>query len=356
MIKDGEVASVLDRTWAALAALQSIEDEEVDEGLDMARDMVELRIKKGNPGRRGDGGAEGILREVQGLFEDTLLATPTVLTINVSSPLDLFLTMREKDVYALINAYLLSVRRAHLHLSGLWRLSTLRRLHPSPQRYIADQNAVSEVRSTANQRNLRMRSQWAAISAATFFLAELGEYLQGEVVAGSWNAFRSWIDPPSTAESGYAEGKDPEILTSGHRIYLNALLHNLLLTDASFASSLKRLMTRCDHLVALTTRLSTVQEALGPESHNLASNLTREESDIHEELEEVSKSIGDTLKCLGQRLNEIDQERLGQDLAALKLDGADGDFVDDGLAFEPWRGGGVRNLLMRLDFRAILED
>ena len=356
MIKEGEVAGVLDKTWAALAALQSIEDEEVDEGLDMARDMVELTVKRGTTSRRGGAGSEeGSLREIGGFFEDSLLATPTVLTIHVASPLDLFLTARERDVYALINAYLLSVRRAHLHLSGLWRLSVLRRLHPSPRGF-ANSMGVPEARSTANRRNMKMRSHWAAISSATFFLAELGEYLQGEVIAGSWDTFRSWINPPATADSGYAEGKDPEILTSGHRIYLNALLHNLLLTDTSFASSLKNLLTRSDHLVALTTRLSTVQEALGADGHGLANNLTREESNVYEELEEISKSVQDTLKRLGQRLNEIDQERLGQGLADLKLDGDDGDLVDSELAFEPWRGGGVRNLLMRLDFRAALDD
>ena len=362
MIKEGEVSSVLDKTWASLAALQDIDDDKMDEELDIARDAIDLQIKEQNSKNHAVDGGE--LRDLEGFFEDALLATPTKLSITVSSPLDLFLTPKERAIYSLINAYLLSVRRAHLHLSGLWRLNVLRRVSSS-QQHVSSQKTAStcQAMARANHRNQKMRRHWATVSSATFFLAELGEYLQGEVIASSWITFRDWINSPPNTNSSLSEGWDPEILTSAHRIYLSALLHNLLLTDMPFAQSLKTLITRCNFLVGLITRLSGVQEALEAREHGQddyagvgADHLIRDESEIHHNLAEVSTSVDSILKHLGQRLNGLDQERTGRGLAELSLDETPVGSVNSEMVFEPWTGGGVRNLLMRLDFRTILDD
>ncbi|KAI4149843.1 MAG: hypothetical protein LQ340_004415, partial [Diploschistes diacapsis] len=356
MIREGEVSNVLDKALAALAVLQDIDDDEADEELDMVRDMVSLRIKQGSTSANITD--ENGLKDVQGLFEDALLATPATLTITVPSPLDLFLTPNERDIYSLINAYLISVRRAHLHLSSLWRLSTLRRV-PLAQSSAGSNKTISTptTGSLTNQRNQQMRSHWAAISSTTFFLAEFGGYLQGEIVAGSWNAFKQWLEVPPESTSNIIEGRDPEILASAHRVYLHALLRDLLLTDPPFTKSLKTLLARCDHLVALTNRLNTIVEALQAHEHATGGlsalepppHLVQEELDIQSRLAEASKGVGSLLKSLEQRLNEIDQERLGQALTGLKIDEGE-------VRFNPWKGGGVRSLLMRLDLRTILDD
>lgn len=50
VVKDGEVAAVLARTWAAMGLLQGQNDEQdEDELLELARDLVQLTLTKGVP-------------------------------------------------------------------------------------------------------------------------------------------------------------------------------------------------------------------------------------------------------------------------------------------------------------------
>jgi len=359
MIKEGEVTNVLNRTWATLAALQN-DDDDVDEELDLARDIIRLAIKKhtlpATASFLSSAGPFSILEEVKTTFGDILLATPISLYVSVSSPLDLFLGSAEVEAYSMIHSYLLSVRRAHLHITDLWKLSVLRRIHPSPAKGRANSKLPEQDRKRANQRSENMRSIWALVSSTAFFLTELGEYLQGEVVSSSWRQFSSWLQPPEvilssrqpspeltkgilstkTAETNTTH--DPQSLTIAHRAYLSALVHALILDDTAFTKLLKTMLTRLDHVAALVKRLSVVQQ-----STELGKIHATEESRISRSLGEVRVTIEADLHGLVKRLGEIDAQRLsGAPLSTAN--------VSESTGFVPWQGGGLYRLLMKLDF------
>ena len=380
MIKEGEVTSVLNRTWTALATLQDLDDDEGDEELDMARDIIQLSLKKqvsraSSMSLVASTTSLEAMVNLEPIFEDVLLATPTSLTINVPVPLDLFLTSVETNAYSLIHAYLISVRRSHMHLTELWKLTVLRRTHPAPHCPIttSSQPIINNARLRAKRRSEAMRSNWAIISSATFFLAELGEYLQGEVVAESWATFRSWIHPTSPSSDSDEEEsptsiprkhtpRDPEVLTFAHRMYLTALIHALLLDDARFTKSLRNLLTRCDHVVALLRRLNTVTQSLEAEELTGAGqapkHLVNEEMELLRNLKEVRVSVKSGLDDLISMLRELDGERVaGGGIAdSVSLVGAAADtaviggYLDQEIGFIPWKGGSVNRLLMKLDF------
>lgn len=120
-IREGEVQNVLARTWTALAALQPEDDDNADEELDRAREFIILSIKPLDSGtkRKND---DGRSQASQSQFDDFLLPSSSVLRFRIHSPLDLFLTPSDLDTYSQIQAYLLAIRRAHLHLSQLYQL------------------------------------------------------------------------------------------------------------------------------------------------------------------------------------------------------------------------------------------
>ena len=127
MIKDGEITAVLSRTWTAIAALQDVGDNVADEDLELARGLVCLSIKKDSAIQHGVPftAALGSLRIVENLrttFNDMLLATPTYLTLIPGPPFHLFLNYGEVEAYSSIHSYLLAIRRAHVHLTELWKL------------------------------------------------------------------------------------------------------------------------------------------------------------------------------------------------------------------------------------------
>lgn len=189
-IKEGEVSAVLARTWTALASLQSVDDEDVDEELDQARELLRLSIKVMSTNPQESRKVTSKPAVVS--FDDILLPSSTILSLRVPPPLDLFLTPADVDLYSYMHAYLLAIRRAHLQLSKLYLLSVLRRDHPSPKvpnsRNHHDAfDAVARTRAKADERTKAMRPTWATIGSAAFFLAEIGEYFQGEVVKDSWS-------------------------------------------------------------------------------------------------------------------------------------------------------------------------
>jgi len=358
MIKEGEVTNVLNRTWTALAALQNDDDDDVDEGLDLARDIIRLSIKKhilpATTSFLSSAGPFPILEEVKTTFGDVLLATPISLTVSVSSPLDLFLGSAELEAYSMIHSYLLSVRRAHLHLTDLWKLSTLRRTKLSPANGRVNSKLLEEERQRANKRSISMRSTWTLISSTAFFLTELGEYLQGEVVSSSWRHFSTWLQPPNVTSSSRptsprsTEGilsdelaetnasHDPQSVTIAHRAYLSALIHALILDDTVFTKLLKIMLTRLDHVAALVKRLSVVEQ-----SAELGQSYATEQNDIMRSFGEVRVAVEADLHGLVRRLGEIDSQRLG---------GGPQFNESEITSFVPWQGGGLYRLLMKLDF------
>lgn len=376
-IKEGEVSAVLARTWTALTSYQSLDDEDVDEELDQARELIRLSIKTMD--------ADHTSKSLLASFNDLLLPASTVLTLRVPSPLDLFLSASDVDTYSHIHAYLLSIRRAHLRLSKLFLLSVLRRDHPSPKAPTSLDHhhafeVLTQMRTRAGCRARILRPIWATIASAAFFLAELGEFFQGEVVKSSWSIFHRWLVPTLTHElrsvndsfmssigtSGRprsprpessqsvpeAEMKsfhDPETLTQAHQCYLASLKKALLLHDPTFTTALRKLMTSIDHMSALMQRLNTIQQSLDSDTQNevsIATNhLAAEEKRLVVDLKASRSKVASGVQALIEALRAIDT-------ASAAARGYQGDqrLMQHNGGFVPWTGGGVDRLLLKLDY------
>ena len=218
VLKEGEVSAVLAKTWAALGSMQGQHAEE-DEGMELARDLLRLTLYKQktatstNPAT-SDGGLASVAPTP---FHNLLFSVPAVITLKIPSPLDLFINQSDLQVYTAINSYLISIRRAHLRLTDLWKITSLRRHHPAPPppphgRRQASKESIRYLRNRHITRENTLRSAWATSSAAIFFLSEIEAYLQTEIVAGLWDGFQRWIttgsdepryDVASPSKSGF---------------------------------------------------------------------------------------------------------------------------------------------------------
>lgn len=391
-IKEGEVHSVLTRTWTTLASLQGRQDEEdIDEELDAARELLRLSIKS----IENNGPHEKHSKYVQTpAFDDLLLPSATALSLKVPPPLDLFLSAEDTDAYARIHAYLLAIRRAHSRLSKLFQLSKLRRDFPTPRApgHLPPQ-ARSEIlknkRLLSNERTKTMRPIWATIRSATFFMAELGEYFQGEVVQRAWTSFHSWLIPPAMDYSGTSAGDltpnfepssvglesdhqesrprsshandisdlqsvhDPESLTHAHRCYLDALAQSLLLHEVTFTAPLRRLMTSIDHTIALMQRLDTLQTSLDNEtdarSDHSTSHYSVDEQNVLTDLRLSLPKVDNGIKELVQMLRNIDNAKTSGKAAGPVNQGTRKET--DRTVFEPWSTRGLDRLLLKFDYQ-----
>lgn len=378
-IKEGEVSAVLARTWTALTSYQGVDDEDVDEELDHARELIRLSIKTAD--------ADHTSKSSLTSFDDLLLPAPTALTLRVLSPVDLFLSALDIDSYSRIHAYLLSIRRAHLRLSKLFLLSVLRRDHPSPKAptSLDHHNAfdkMARMRNRADYRARILRPVWATVASAALLLAELGEFFQGEVVKSSWSTFHQWLVPtiphdfqagddnlmssigtsvrphsprvissefiPETAMKFF---HDPETLTQAHKRYLASLEKALLLLKPTFTTALRRFMTSIDHMSALMQRLDATQQSLDSDTHNEVSIATNhfatEEKRLMIDLEASRSKVASGVQALLEALRAIDAARAAErgyqsDQRLIHHDG-----------FVPWTGGSVDRLLLKLDYGSV---
>lgn len=372
-IKEGEVSAVLARTWAALTTHQSLDDEDLDEDLDRARELIRLSIKTLD--------ANHVSKISLASFDDLLLPAPTMLALRVPSPLDLFLSASDVDTYSHIHSYLLSIRRAHLRLSKLFLLSVLRRDHPSPKAPSSLDHhhafeEVAQIRKRALYRARILRPIWATIASAAFFLAELGELFQGEFVKSSWSTFHRWLvsdmtlrsvndnfmssigtsqrpdslrptSSPSFPEPTMKSFQDPETLTQAHNRYLASLEKALLLHEPTFTTALRRFMTSIDHMSALMQRLDIVQQSIDSDNQNQVSiainHMTSEENRLVVDLKASRSTIASGVHTLIEVLRTIDSAGAAER----------GYKVDQGLmehgGFIPWTGGGIDRLLLKLD-------
>lgn len=381
VVKEGEVSSILSRTWAAMGALQGHHGEDLDEDelLDKARDLVQLTITKAaaTPLK--------IVPTTQGVvastpFRNLLLSVPVVLTLQIPSPLDLFLAPSDVQTYSSINAYLFSIHRAHLRLTDLWKISALRRDHPSPPgppygSSTIGRSKVRTLRERAKRRSEAMRGVWATSSAAVFFLGETEAYLQGEVVQGIWLGFKEWLSGDSlskpasrgeldhdddvdiwlrfagettTTQTGISHTHDPQTLADAHRRYLSALSSSLLLTASSFTDPLYHLLQQIDHLVALVHRVHSIWQSLDLEADegvvDAFSDFHKEEKDVKEQMVVISGRVKIAIEELVKSLREIDQEKAGWDSGFAEL------VLGEEGAYVPAKVGRVDRLLMKLDF------
>lgn len=331
IVKEGEVSATLARTMAFVGTMQG-EHAEEDEGLELARDLLQLKMSKSktSPAAKSssDTGSHVCDSLVQTPFRNLLFSVPAILTMNIPEPLDLFLAESDLQVYTVINSYLLSIRRAHLRMTDLWKITSLRRQHPAPPRapHCCTRRGAAYTRTLRERWDARssiMRSPWTTCSSAIFLLAETESYLQVEVVEGLWEDFRRWLagdDAESTTRSsrpGTAHGApavnktsdaaektesqsepvhhDPQSLAIAHRRYLKMLTRRLLLTRASFTDPLYDLLIHLDHLVALIHRLHGIWAAVDLEEDegvvDAFSNLVAEERDVRGSLRDVERKI-----------------------------------------------------------------
>ena len=271
-INDGEIQAVLARTWTAIASQRGHDDEETDEKLDRARSLIRLSIKLASPPDQLH------LRNASlPTFDDLLLPLPTVLTLRLVPPLDLFLVAEDVFLYSSMHAYLLSIRRASIRLSDLYRLSDLRRENSNHRK------SSSGLPSAQNSKSLR--SIWSGVTIANSFFSELGSYIHDEVISNSWQGLHTFLIPstasrPSTSSSAassttkatlcagtdknlsqkHQNHHDPHTLAEAHRSYIDALRYSLLIPNITFTAPLRRLMGAVEHVVALMRRLETVNQ------------------------------------------------------------------------------------------------
>ncbi|KAJ6444886.1 Spc97 / Spc98 family protein [Purpureocillium lavendulum] len=402
-VKDGEVAAVLNRTWAVLASMQGNHAEE-DELLELARDVLRLQLTKSRPPTPMSGG-RGLGPDAIKLLEDSpfrnmLFSVPAAVVVELPSPLDMVIAPSDLQIYSCINSYLLSLRRAHIRLTDLWKITSLRRHHPAPPG--AGEHAAL-LRQRWSARSLALRSSWTTASAAIFFLGETEAYLQTEIVEGMWETFSAWLmgtesrrDVPNTARSGAATpalhatqrpesddedlfledwdsknvrqasrstkkpAHDPQTLSAAHTLYLRTLVHRLLLTQPSFTDPLYALLVHIDHLVAHVQRLHSIYTSIDLETDagvvDAFVDLEREEREVMALLRGVEGRVRKGIEGVVEALRNLENDT--DFLAEWESQGmmTDDDDMSAGQRYAPGRIGGVNRLLMKLDFGSWLGN
>ncbi|EEU42993.1 uncharacterized protein NECHADRAFT_46654 [Fusarium vanettenii 77-13-4] len=395
-VKEGEVAAVLARTWAVLASMQGQHAEE-DEQLELARDLLRLNLTKAKtstPLGIGSGlshDAANLLSESP--FRNLLFSVPSVLSVQIPPPLDMVLSPSDIQIYSCINAYLLSMRRAHIRLTDLWKITSLRRHHPSHR---GDRDQIIMLRKRWTARASSMRSSWTTASAAIFFLAETEAYLQTEIVAGLWEGFNEWLTvnnpkhgrsgattPTTRHEDKAGEGEDdeeddddlwlreeddspvaqenthktpdsspphdPQTLSTAHRLYLRTLIHRLLLTQPTFTQPLYNLLIHIDHLVAHLHRLHAIFTSIDLETDagvvDAFVDLESEERDVKRRLHEIETRIRSGIEDVVAALRALESDPVFAaewegDAAAAEWTPATEDIDED----EDQRGGRARDV------------
>lgn len=380
IIKNGEVSAILVKTWSILSSLQGLDDDDSDRDLDLARELFRLSLKSGESTSQSTTSHKRFKLSPT-TFDDFLLPTATILSLRIPSPLDLFLSPSSIEVYSHINAYLLAMRRGHLHLCQLFLLSNLRRDHPSPKAPAqpGQSEILQRLRERARRRSKAMRPTWATIGSATFLLTELGEYFQGHVIQSSWKEFLAWLDPSTCTDAQVSSPKpsfqpdssskehtnqstnippaphDPETLSQAHNLYLSTLVQSLLLTHPPFTHSLRAFLLAISHLAALLHRLSILQETLdATPSYSQSAAEEKEEKDLMTNLKAGSARVDNGAEAIVEVLREIDRvQTKGSGAAGWKTETrTEAGAGEGGSVFVPWRGsgfGGVERLLLKFD-------
>jgi len=359
VVKEGEVSSILTRTWGVLSSLQG--EETTDERLDTARDLLYLSLVKPPPAASAASTPIHPKARLGESFKDLLVGVPITLNFHLSWPLELFLQSADLETYDAIFAYLVSVRRTLIRLQALWRG---RRYPPSPLAFSKSENrAVARARrEVIKKREGIERAVWATAGLNVFFLEALVGYWQGEVVEGAFRALMDvlgegleetpeqqqqqqdedgdvWMaegegEDVKSAEEKTKEQQDPESLMREHHLYLSRLKRGLFLADHQFAPLLKKFLIASEALASHVERM-------GRRNHLTDLNITPDSSTNDKEVAECMAScrlVRNLLGMLVERLQKMDEER---------------DIGGGELLFSERKGGGgvgkIDRLLMRLD-------
>ncbi|KAJ9613056.1 hypothetical protein H2200_002997 [Cladophialophora chaetospira] len=374
-VKDAELNGILSKTMTELATLQA--DDELDDTIiHLAKKVLSLKAT----------GDHSLIA--------TLLPTPILLQLKLPAPssLHIFLSSDDAKMYAEMNGYLLSIHRAGLHLSGLWKLSPLRRCHPSPLGPPRSASVVGRARLAAArlrdaQRNARTRGHWTCASKLLFLVNELEAYLQGEVIQSSWAHLQQWLEgkndghmsvkssrPGTASSTGHAASfrqsvndeervpSDPRAMAEAHRKFLHALNSALFLTHGDFTNLLKELLTQIDHLVALFSRLQTVWQGLDLQDDegvvDAFSNYAQDEKEVLTEMDRTRVDVETSLASIVEKIRNIEKEKRTGVGASTKLDEtmSEMNLTGNGTSFVPWHVRTVDRLVMKLDTLAARRD
>lgn len=389
-IKEGDLVNTLAKAWAELYALQA-EDGTGDDELDLARDLLRLSVDDQGNNQVAEAVGSDLAAEISDVsFADLLFPTRTLLSVQVRPPIDLFLSPSDTTIYSKIHSYLLGIRRAQIRIGDLWKRTSLRRSHPSPwgpprSGTPAGQRRLKMRRERDKARIIQMRPIWATSSAALYMLSEIGSFFQGEVINGSWQHFREWIEgtPGANSRPGTASSDqpvqnsipthDPEALTVAHRRHLASLIQSLFLTDKPFTGALRSLLTIIDLFIALVARLESIQRNMDLETDegvvDGVSDYPADEREILQELRSTQQDVKKKIQNVVARLRDIDNSRSGEgrrmfDLTGTGLTGpiaiATGEHGGteplNVCHYVPRKAAGVDHLLMKLDFGNLIEN
>jgi hypothetical protein len=399
LVKEAELIAILTKTFATLS---SSTDDDNDTIIDYARSLLSLQSVRPTSNRPATPGRAKAVENLPQLspivFNDLLLPMPTTLTMDIVAPFDLFLSPAEVNIYSSIQAYILSIRRAHLRLSSLWRETSIRKTHPAPPINTGPRIAqqLKSKRTRAAKRGLEMRAMWATSSAAVFLLGEVASYFEGEVIDEAWGYLHLWITQTSPSRPGSSHSRpasswanagssprrpttantdlssslhnlsigsdayhqarpsaphDPAVLSSAHRSFLSSLARGLLLTNISFTTALRDMIRNVDALVALVVRLRSIQESLDLEEDegvvDPMGDFAKQEEEVKRELSRARKRVDAGTRAVVEKLRAIDSDTGDAD--------ADEDARGDA-AFVPYRGAGVERLLMRIEGGRKVDD
>lgn len=406
-VKSGEVSAALARTWASLSSFeQSAEDGDGDELLDRARDSLRLQLAKSRPdmsvhARPGLSEAD-VARLAASPFGSLLFSAPVTLAMQLPPAVDMVISPSDMQLYSCVNAYLIALRRAHIRLTDLWKLTSLRRHYPGPR---GATPYAQELRQRWSARARVLRGTWTTASAAIFFLGETEAYFQTQVVAGLWRGFQAWltgeakhndsqdlvapaddemdmsdgdededsVQPtppptrPTTSSSSAAAAPrkarhDQQTLATGHTVYLDTLVHRLLLTQEAYTRPLHGLLVHIDHLVAHVHRLHGIFTSIDLENDagvvDASANLEAEEAQVLRQLRAVERSVRGGIEDVVAALEalSVDEAFLQAwegDAPLAATEAAAAAQMDDwapGEAYRPERVGGLNRLLMQLKF------
>ncbi|RPA82815.1 hypothetical protein BJ508DRAFT_224660 [Ascobolus immersus RN42] len=352
IVREGEVAAILSRTWGTLSNVQS--DNFVDEHLELARDLIYLTVNKTPIG-------SSTPKKPNIRFDDLLIGVPVSLSFHLTWPLELFLSQTELEMYNYVFAYLLAVRKSYIAVQGLW---LGRRYPPEAIESSPEASRARRLRRTGREKNERFI--WATTQLASFFLETISGYWQGDVIEAAYGQLMDLLHddvgepqerPPTSGANHGGDGesiwtaqysgdrtqhdveqrtrRDPETLMKAHNFYLASIKKNLFITDTEFPILMREFLTLTTTLVADVERLNSrrnlqmldIPGVGGREEEARDLGNARHTCDLVKE--QISKLV--------ERLHYLDEQRTGSEGSS---DGAKIDRLLMRLGLSNLRSGG----------------